>query len=51
MEFGILGPLEVFSGGQTLDLGGAKQRALLVSETSNSKAQRISCSPGSRRCW
>lgn len=30
MEFGILGPLEVTSGGQSLDLGGAKQRALLA---------------------
>ncbi len=30
MEFRILGPLEVISGGQALDLGGAKQRALLA---------------------
>jgi DNA-binding SARP family transcriptional activator len=30
MEFRILGPLEVVSGGQSLDLGGAKQRALLA---------------------
>jgi DNA-binding SARP family transcriptional activator/tetratricopeptide (TPR) repeat protein len=30
MEFRILGPLEVFSDGQALDLGGAKQRALLA---------------------
>lgn len=30
MEFRILGPLEVFSGGHPLDLGGAKQRALLA---------------------
>jgi hypothetical protein len=51
MEFGILGPLEVSSGGWALDLGGPKQRALLLSETANSKAQRISCSSGSRRCW
>ena len=29
MEFRILGPLEVISDGQSLDLGGAKQRALL----------------------
>ena len=30
MEFRILGPLEVVTGGQALDLGGAKQRALLA---------------------
>ncbi len=30
MEFRILGPLEVISDGQSLDLGGAKQRALLA---------------------
>ena len=30
MEFRILGPLEVSSEGQVLDLGGAKQRALLA---------------------
>jgi YVTN family beta-propeller protein len=30
MEFRILGPLEVYSDGQALDLGGAKQRALLA---------------------
>jgi DNA-binding SARP family transcriptional activator len=30
MEFRILGPLEVTSKGQVLDLGGAKQRALLA---------------------
>src|SRR5262245_978877 len=30
MEFRILGPLEVHSDGQTLDLGGQKQRALLA---------------------
>ena len=30
MEFRILGPLEVLSDGQALDLGGAKQRALLA---------------------
>src|SRR5262245_42529663 len=30
MEFRILGPLEVLSAGQTLDLGGTKQRALLA---------------------
>jgi DNA-binding SARP family transcriptional activator/class 3 adenylate cyclase/tetratricopeptide (TPR) repeat protein len=30
MEFRILGPLEVHSNGQALDLGGAKQRALLA---------------------
>ncbi len=30
MEFRILGPLEVISDGQALDLGGAKQRALLA---------------------
>ena len=30
MEFRILGPLEVTSGGTVLELGGAKQRALLV---------------------
>ena len=30
MEFRILGPLEVLSAGQALDLGGAKQRALLA---------------------
>ena len=30
MEFRILGPLEVISNGQTIDLGGAKQRALLA---------------------
>jgi DNA-binding SARP family transcriptional activator/tetratricopeptide (TPR) repeat protein len=30
VEFRILGPLEVFSDGQALDLGGAKQRALLA---------------------
>src|SRR4029453_4939957 len=30
MEFRILGPLEVSSDGQALDLGGAKQRALLA---------------------
>jgi DNA-binding SARP family transcriptional activator len=30
MEFRILGPLEVFSDGQAIDLGGAKQRALLA---------------------
>jgi DNA-binding SARP family transcriptional activator len=30
MEFRILGPLEVASDGQTLELGGAKQRALLA---------------------
>jgi DNA-binding SARP family transcriptional activator len=30
MEFRILGPLEVVSDGQALDLGGAKQRALLA---------------------
>lgn len=30
MEFGILGPLEVSETGQPLDLGGAKQRALLA---------------------
>ena len=30
MEFRILGPLEVVSAGQALDLGGAKQQALLA---------------------
>src|SRR6478609_4745670 len=30
MEFRILGPLEVLSDGQAVDLGGAKQRALLA---------------------
>jgi DNA-binding SARP family transcriptional activator len=30
MEFRILGPLEVASGGEVLDLGGQKQRALLA---------------------
>ncbi|MGZ4386093.1 MAG: BTAD domain-containing putative transcriptional regulator [Gaiellaceae bacterium] len=30
MEFRILGPLEVYSDGQAIDLGGAKQRALLA---------------------
>src|SRR3954470_7647219 len=30
MEFRVLGPLEVSSGGAPLDLGGAKQRALLA---------------------
>src|SRR5262245_55549629 len=30
MEFRILGPLEVYSDGQALDLGGQKQRALLA---------------------
>jgi DNA-binding SARP family transcriptional activator len=30
MDFRILGPLEVSSGGQLLELGGAKQRALLA---------------------
>src|SRR5262245_57418577 len=30
MEFRILGPLEVYSDGQALDVGGAKQRALLA---------------------
>src|SRR4051794_3585610 len=30
MDFRILGPLEVVSGGRTLDLGGEKQRALLA---------------------
>ncbi len=30
MEFRILGPLEVLSDGQVLDLGGHKQRALLA---------------------
>jgi DNA-binding SARP family transcriptional activator/tetratricopeptide (TPR) repeat protein len=30
MEFRILGPLEVLSGGKALDLGGQKQRALLA---------------------
>ncbi len=30
MEFRILGPLEVFENGQQIDLGGAKQRALLA---------------------
>src|SRR6476661_6138354 len=30
MEFRILGPLDVLSAGQALDLGGAKQRALLA---------------------
>ena len=30
MEFRILGPLEVISDGQALELGGAKQRALLA---------------------
>ncbi|HKP16936.1 MAG TPA: BTAD domain-containing putative transcriptional regulator [Gaiellaceae bacterium] len=30
MEFGILGPLEVTSGGQGVDVGGAKQRTLLA---------------------
>ena len=30
MEFQILGPLEVTSGGQSLDLGGHKQRTLLA---------------------
>jgi predicted ATPase/DNA-binding SARP family transcriptional activator len=30
MDFRILGPLEVWSNGQTLDLGGQKQRALLA---------------------
>jgi DNA-binding SARP family transcriptional activator len=30
LEFRILGPLEVVSDGQSLDLGGAKQRALLA---------------------
>src|SRR4029077_3152954 len=30
MEFRILGPLEVISDGKALDLGGAKQRALLA---------------------
>jgi DNA-binding SARP family transcriptional activator len=30
VEFRILGPLEVLSDGQALDLGGAKQRALLA---------------------
>jgi DNA-binding SARP family transcriptional activator len=30
MDFRILGPLEVLSDGQAVDLGGAKQRALLA---------------------
>ena len=30
MEFRVLGPLEVSSEGRLLDLGGAKQRALLA---------------------
>ncbi len=30
MEFRVLGPLEVTSEGRLLDLGGAKQRALLA---------------------
>ena len=30
MEFRILGPLEVLHDGRRLDLGGAKQRALLA---------------------
>ena len=30
MEFRILGPLELYSDGQLVDLGGAKQRALLA---------------------
>ena len=30
MEFRILGPLQIVSDGQALDLGGAKQRALLA---------------------
>src|SRR5581483_6661306 len=30
MEFRILGPLEVLSAGRTLELGGAKQRALFA---------------------
>jgi DNA-binding SARP family transcriptional activator len=30
MEFRILGPLEVVSNGEALDLGGLKQRALLA---------------------
>ena len=30
MEFHILGPLEVVAGGRAVDLGGAKQRALLA---------------------
>jgi DNA-binding SARP family transcriptional activator len=30
MEFRILGPLEVISGGEVVELGGAKQRALLA---------------------
>ena len=30
MEFRILGPLEVLSNGEALDLGGQKQRALLA---------------------
>ena len=30
MEFRILGPLEVLDGGRPLDLGGARQRALLA---------------------
>jgi DNA-binding SARP family transcriptional activator len=30
MEFRMLGPLEVISGGRALDLGGAKQRSLLA---------------------
>jgi class 3 adenylate cyclase/tetratricopeptide (TPR) repeat protein len=30
MDFRILGPLEVFEDGRTLDLGGAKQRALMT---------------------
>ena len=30
MEFRILGPLDAVSDGRALDLGGAKQRALLA---------------------
>ncbi len=30
MEFRILGPLEVLENGRQIDLGGAKQRALLA---------------------
>src|SRR5437764_12598857 len=30
MQFRLLGPLEVHSGGTTLDLGGTKQRSLLA---------------------
>jgi hypothetical protein len=49
MEFRILGPLEVSSEGQALDLGGAKQRALLaVLLLDPNNVWRICASPASR---